>query len=111
MAYSAEISRNNPSCFLFVIDQSGSMADNYVSVNKPKSEALSDVINRMLQQLVIKCAKSEGVRIGLKAEHDRKNLESQQTLESIRLGADAQNKQNDLRERIAARVSNIQKGK
>lgn len=62
MAYSAEISRNNPSCFLFVIDQSGSMADNYVSVNKPKSEALADVINRMLQQLVIKCAKSEGVR-------------------------------------------------
>jgi hypothetical protein len=62
MAYSAEISRNNPSCFLFVIDQSGSMSDNYVSVGKPKSEALADVINRMLQQLVIKCAKSEGVR-------------------------------------------------
>lgn len=62
MAYTAEISRNNPSCFLFIIDQSGSMADNYVSVNKPKSEALADVINRMLQQLVIKCAKSEGVR-------------------------------------------------
>lgn len=62
MSYSAEISRNNPSCFLFVIDQSGSMSDNYISVNKPKSEALADVINRMLQQLVIKCAKSEGVR-------------------------------------------------
>lgn len=62
MAYSAEISRNNPSCFLFVIDQSGSMSDNYVNVGKPKSEALADVINRMLQQLVIKCAKSEGVR-------------------------------------------------
>lgn len=62
MAYSAEISRNNPSCFLFVIDQSGSMSDNYVSLGKPKSEALADVINRMLQQLVIKCAKSEGVR-------------------------------------------------
>lgn len=62
MAYSAEISRNNPSCFLFVIDQSGSMSDNYVTVGKPKSQALADVINRMLQQLVIKCAKSEGVR-------------------------------------------------
>jgi hypothetical protein len=35
-------------------------------------------------------AKAEGVRIGLKAEHDRKNLESQQTLESIRLGLDAE---------------------
>jgi hypothetical protein len=62
MTYTAEISRTNPSCFLFVIDQSGSMSDNYVSVGKPKSEALADVINRMLQQLVIKCAKSEGVR-------------------------------------------------
>lgn len=62
MAYSAEISRNNPSCFLFVIDQSGSMSDKYVSVGEPKSKALADVINRMLQQLVIKCAKSEGVR-------------------------------------------------
>ena len=62
MAYSAEISRNNPSCFLFIIDQSYSMSDNYVNVGKPKSEALADVINRLLQQLVIKCAKSEGVR-------------------------------------------------
>lgn len=62
MAYTAEISRTNPSCFLFVIDQSGSMSDNYVSVGIPKSEALADVINRMFQQLVIKCAKSEGVR-------------------------------------------------
>jgi hypothetical protein len=62
MAYTAEISRNNPSCFLFIIDQSGSMSDKYLSVRKPKSEALADVINRMLQQLVIKCAKSEGVR-------------------------------------------------
>jgi multidrug efflux pump subunit AcrA (membrane-fusion protein) len=56
-------------------------------------------------------AKSEGVRIGLKAEQDRKNLESQQTLESIRLGSEAQARQNDLRERIAAHVSNVHKGK
>jgi hypothetical protein len=62
MAYTAEISRNNPSCFLFVIDQSGSMLDKYTSVGKAKSEAVADVINRMIQQLVIKCAKSEGIR-------------------------------------------------
>lgn len=55
MPYSAEISRNNPSCFLFVIDQSGSMSDNYVNYNKPKSEMLADVINKLLQQLTIKC--------------------------------------------------------
>jgi hypothetical protein len=62
MSYSAEISRSNPSCFLFLIDQSGSMADLYASVGKSKASALADVINRMLQQLVIKCAKGEGVR-------------------------------------------------
>ena len=56
-------------------------------------------------------AKAEGVRIGLKAEQDRKNLESKETLESIRLGSDAQARQNDLRERMAAHISNIHKGK
>ncbi|MCS6905790.1 MAG: vWA domain-containing protein [Bacteroidia bacterium] len=62
MPYSAEISRNNPSCFLFVIDQSGSMDEKYPTINKSKAEALADVINRVLQQLVIKCSKSEGIR-------------------------------------------------
>lgn len=62
MAYTAEISRNNPSCFIFLIDQSGSMADNFTSINKPKSDAVADAVNNLLQQLVIKCAKSEGVR-------------------------------------------------
>jgi hypothetical protein len=62
MAYSAEISRTHPSCFLFLIDQSGSMSDIYPGINRSKSAAVADAINRMLQQLVIKCAKSEGVR-------------------------------------------------
>ncbi|QNA46475.1 vWA domain-containing protein [Lacibacter sediminis] len=62
MAYTAEISRTNPSCFLFLIDQSGSMSDNFVATQKPKSQAVADAINKLLQQLVIKCAKSEGVR-------------------------------------------------
>lgn len=59
MAYSAEISRNNPTCFLFVIDQSGSMGDNYADLGKSKAQALSDVINKMFQDLVIKCAKGD----------------------------------------------------
>lgn len=62
MSYSAEISRTHPSCFLFLIDQSGSMSDNFVSIQKSKSSAVADAINKMLQQLVIKCAKSEGIR-------------------------------------------------
>lgn len=63
MPYSAEISRVNPSCFLFLIDQSGSMSDPFGGQSgKQKAEGVSDAINRLLQNLVIKCAKSEGVR-------------------------------------------------
>ncbi len=62
MPYSAEISRTHPSCFLFLVDQSASMSDNFVSIQKSKSNAVADAINKILQQLVIKCAKSEGIR-------------------------------------------------
>jgi len=62
MSYSAEISRENPSCFLFIIDQSGSMIDNFSNPPKPKSVGVADAINKLLSNLVIKCAKSEGVR-------------------------------------------------
>lgn len=63
MAYSAEISRTNPSCFLFVIDQSGSMADPFGGeAGKRKADGVADALNRLLQNLVIKCAKTEGVR-------------------------------------------------
>lgn len=48
--------------FLFLIDQSGSMADKFGGGGGQKDQALSDAINRLLQNLVIKCAKSEGVR-------------------------------------------------
>jgi hypothetical protein len=33
MSYSAEISRDNPTCLLFVIDQSGSMSDKMATVD------------------------------------------------------------------------------
>ena len=63
MPYSAEISRVNPSCFLFLIDQSGSMSDPFGGqAGRKKAEGVADAINRLLQNLVIKCAKSEGVR-------------------------------------------------
>ncbi len=60
MPYNAEISRTTPSCFLFVIDQSGSMNDEIGG--RTKAQGVADAINRLLQNLVIKCAKSEGVR-------------------------------------------------
>lgn len=62
MPYSAEISRTNPSCFLFLIDQSASMEDPFGTIAKAKADGVADAINRLLQDLVIKCAKSEGVR-------------------------------------------------
>jgi hypothetical protein len=62
--YTAEISRSNPSCFLFMIDQSGSMDDPFGAgeSHRKKADGVADAINRLLQNLVIKCAKSEGVR-------------------------------------------------
>src|SRR5665647_1302837 len=64
MAYSAELSRVNPSMFLFLIDQSGSMADSFGGGEQAqrKADGVATAINRLLQSLVIKCAKSEGVR-------------------------------------------------
>lgn len=62
MAYSAEISRSNPSCFLFMIDQSGSMSDGFSGEGaKRKAEGVADAINKLLQELVIRCAKEEGI--------------------------------------------------
>ncbi len=64
MAYTAEISRTNPSCFVLLIDQSGSMSDPFGAgeAGTQKANGAADAINRLLQNLVIKCAKSEGVR-------------------------------------------------
>ena len=64
MANTAEISRDNPSCFLFMIDQSGSMNDEISigSEHQKLANGVADSINKWLQELSIKCAKSEGVR-------------------------------------------------
>lgn len=64
MPYTAEISvsHNTPACFLFLIDQSGSMRDPWgVDNKKPKCEAVATIINRLLDNLVIRCCKNEGV--------------------------------------------------
>jgi hypothetical protein len=63
MPYTAEISRTNPTCILFLIDQSSSMEGPFGGQQgKKKSEGVSDAINRVLQNLVLKCAKADGVR-------------------------------------------------
>ncbi len=64
MPYTAEISSDNPSCFLFLIDQSTSMAEEISAgdSNVAKATGVSDTMNRWLSELSIKCAKSDGVR-------------------------------------------------
>ncbi len=80
MPYSAEISRRQPSCFLFLIDQSGSMADAFASasasqgtekganaslhkVNEStqKAQAVADAVNRLLDSLGQRCVKGNEI--------------------------------------------------
>ena len=64
MAYKQEISRKYPTCFLFLIDQSGSMADPFGTgeSKKRKADGVADAINNLLRNLSIRCAKVEGLR-------------------------------------------------
>ncbi|MBK4717616.1 VWA domain-containing protein [Azospirillum sp. YIM DDC1] len=61
MSYGADISRANPTCFLFVIDQSGSM-DERMETGRSKAEFVADVLNKTLVQVITRCTRSEGVR-------------------------------------------------
>lgn len=61
--YAAEISRANPTCFVFLLDQSASMQDQIGSgEGQRKCDVVADALNRLLFELGIKCAKEEGVR-------------------------------------------------
>jgi hypothetical protein len=61
--YTAEISRTNPTCFIFLVDQSGSMQEPFAGqADKRKADGVADAINRLLQNLVLKCAKADGIR-------------------------------------------------
>src|SRR6202521_2453217 len=63
MPYEAELTRANPTCWLFLIDQSSSMAEPFgAQPEKPKAQGVADGINRLLQNLVLKCAKHDGIR-------------------------------------------------
>ena len=49
MSYTADISRNNPGCFLFLIDQSGSMMGALGGQpDQRKMDAAADAVNRIL---------------------------------------------------------------
>jgi uncharacterized protein YegL len=60
MSHTAEISRANPACFLFLVDQSGSMAEPFGGdTSRTKAQGVADAINRLLQTLIYRCAKGE----------------------------------------------------
>jgi hypothetical protein len=61
--YTAEISRRNPSAFVFLLDQSGSMAEVFGgAAGQSKAAFLATVINRQLHELVLRCTKDDGIR-------------------------------------------------
>lgn len=58
-----EISRSNPACYIFLIDQSGSMSEAIANEQgRLKADVIKDTINRFLTNLVISCTKADGVR-------------------------------------------------
>ncbi len=64
MPYSAEISRRNPSCFLFLIDRSGSMADSFGGQHgetQQKAQAIADAVNRLIDSLGQRCVKGNEI--------------------------------------------------
>lgn len=62
MPYSAEISRSNPTCFLFLIDQSKSMGNPIGGdVTRKKADVVADSINRLLYTLVLRCVWGQAV--------------------------------------------------
>ena len=63
MPYTAQISRASPTALLFLLDQSNSMLEPFgASPEKSKAEGVADALNRLLQNLVLKCAKADGIR-------------------------------------------------
>jgi hypothetical protein len=62
MPYQAPIQRSDPTAFLFLVDQSGSMGDRMASSEKTKAQFVADVLNRTFMNLVTRCTKADGVR-------------------------------------------------
>lgn len=61
MSYTADISRSNPTAFLFLVDQSGSMEEKMPS-GATKAQFVADVLNRTLTTLITRCTRAEGTR-------------------------------------------------
>ncbi len=63
MAYTAQITRANPTLIVFLLDQSGSMADPFGGEQSArKADFVASTVNHALHDLVIRCTKTEEVR-------------------------------------------------
>ena len=63
MPYSNSIDNSNPTCFLFLIDQSSSMLESMGGGrDQTKAEAVADSINSLLSNLVRRCVQGKTVR-------------------------------------------------
>jgi hypothetical protein len=63
MAYTAQITRANPTLIVFLLDQSGSMADPFGGEQGArKADFVARAVNHALHDLVIRCTKTEEVR-------------------------------------------------
>ncbi|MCX6219085.1 hypothetical protein [Spirosoma sp.] len=62
--YTAQIMRQNPTAFLFLIDQSGSMDEltTYREQTVSKAEAVAQIINQTLCELLLRCQKGDEIR-------------------------------------------------
>ena len=63
MSYAADISRNNPACFLFLIDQSGSMSG--ALGGQPglrKMDGVADAVNKALDAISQRCSQGMDIR-------------------------------------------------
>lgn len=64
MAYTAQITRNTPTAFIFLVDQSASMYQmtNLFGEEMTMAEAAARIVNRQINELVLRCIKSNETR-------------------------------------------------
>lgn len=62
--YTAQITRANPSSFIFLVDQSGSMDEeiDYNGNTLTKAEAVAQIVNEQVDAMISRCQRSDGIR-------------------------------------------------
>lgn len=58
MTYERRVDRNNPSCLVFMVDQSASMSEQMVGAPVSRSVAVAEQLNGLIYELIQRCTKS-----------------------------------------------------